>query len=352
MSGTDGSSTPVLAGYREVEISGVESELASRIESLSSSGAPVSRSCALNLLVFIEDALEASEVSKIVDRVADAHPIRAIEMILDPRAPAEVRASVKLDCEREIADNRLCSEEIALIASPTASASLASAVRSLLSPDLPVALWWRGGSPFLTRIFRSVAPLLDKIVVDSIRFGDGPAALDTLHRLSEYHGASFALADMNWHRTMSWRTTLAACFDDVSVLALLPELDRSEIEFAVESSRVTAPPSARSALLAGWLVSRMPSMAGRGEIRAKPVGSATPGAIVGLRLFSSKSRAAVSIAWEGVEAGIASVAVSSTGETIRRWRFRADPEAEADLLYGCIESMARDPLLEAALWVD
>src|SRR5438477_5391702 len=159
---------PGLAGLKAVRLGDVESELAHRVENASRAGKSLSRACALNLVVYVENSAEAQTVAALVERIADAHPIRAVQMMLDPRAPeSEVRAWVNLECGDEIAGTLLCSEQIALVAHPEGAPRLVSAVNALLGADLPVALWWRGGSPFLSRIFKGVAPLADKIVVDS-----------------------------------------------------------------------------------------------------------------------------------------------------------------------------------------
>jgi glucose-6-phosphate dehydrogenase assembly protein OpcA len=352
MADVDGTATAGFAGLKPVRVGDVENELGRRIDSGSRAGTTVSRACSLNLIVFIENAADAQAVSQLLDRIAGAHPIRVIEVMLDPKTPeTDVRAWIDLECGEEVAGSLLCSEQIKLVASPDSSARLVSAVTALLSPDLPVALWWRGGSPFLSRSFKGLVPLADKIVVDSKRFGDGPAALDTLHRLNGLRGGRMALSDMNWHRIATWRTTLAACFDDPVVLTMLPEFDRSEIEFSLGPKAADAPPSARSLLLAGWIVSRLPAIAGHGDIRGSQSDWATPGSIVGLRLRSSASRAAVAISWQSIGEGISATAFDRGGAPLRRWRFSPDPEGEADLLARCIDSVSADPLLDTALEV-
>jgi len=210
MAATDGAISPRLDGLKPVAVGDVESELAHRFENANREGRTTSRACALNLIVFVEDPADMQTVSDLVDVIAATHPIRVIQMMLDRAlAESDVRAWVRLECEGdESAGSALCSEQIALVANPDGSARLVSAAHALLSADLPVALWWRGGSPFLSRLFKGVVPLVDKIIVDSKRFGDGPAALDTLHRLNGLQAGRVALADMNWHRVATWRSTL------------------------------------------------------------------------------------------------------------------------------------------------
>jgi len=361
--GGDGVAAPVFDGLKLVSPAQVESELSNRLAaSGAAAGESPSRACTLNLVVFIERAAEIADIAEAIRALEAAHPMRVILVTLDAGAPYDrVQTWVDVECSD---CGQVCSEQIVLRGNPDESARVVSTVLALLVADLPVALWWRSDSPYLSRLFKGLAPLADKIVVDSIRFGDGPAALDTLHRLSwsDRHSWSTAasadrsrrpapIADMNWYRIATWRSTLSACFDDPAVITLLPTIDKSEIEFSLGPDGGDATPSARSLLLAGWIVSRMPAIAGHGDLSGVPSGWATRGAIVALRLRSSKSRAGVSIEWKSDKAGIDATAFDSSGAPMRRWRFEPDPEDEADLLYRCIDTMSPDPVLEAALEV-
>ncbi|HET9341523.1 MAG TPA: glucose-6-phosphate dehydrogenase assembly protein OpcA [Candidatus Eremiobacteraceae bacterium] len=357
----DGVAAPAFDGLKPVAPAQVEAELTKRLaDSGVAAGEAPSRACTLNLVVYVERASEIMQVAEAIRALEASHPMRVLLVTLDSGAPADrVQTWVDVECSD---CGQVCSEQIVLRGNPDASARIVSTVLALLVADLPVALWWRSDSPYLSRLFRGLAPLADKIVVDSIRFGDGPAALDTLHRLAwsdrraRSDGRDRArhrapIADMNWYRIATWRSTLSACFDDPAVLAFLPSIDKSEIEFSLGPQGGDSPPSARSLLLAGWIVSRMPAIAGHGDLSGVPSDWATHGAIVALRLRSSASRAGVSIEWKSDKVGIDATAFGAGGVPMRRWRFEPDPEDEADLLYSCIDSMSPDPVLEAALEV-
>lgn len=359
MSGRDGVAAPVFEGLKAVSPSEVEAELTKRLAGSGSPDESPSRACTFNLIVYVEHAAEVIHVADAIRSLEAAHPMRVILVTLDSGTPYDrVQTWVDVECSD---CGQVCSEQILLRGNPDESARLVSTVLALLVADLPVALWWRSDSPYLSRLFKGLAPLTDKIVVDSIRFGDGPAALDTLHRLawadrrSRSNGRDARkrapIADMNWYRIATWRSTLSACFDDPAVLALLPSIDKSEIEYSLGPRGNDAPPSARSLLLAGWIVSRLPAIAGHGDLSGARSAWATPGAIVALRLHSSKSRAGVSISWTSDKGGIDAAAFDTAGIPMRRWRFEPDPEDEADLLYSCIDTMSPDPILEAALEV-
>jgi len=361
VSSGDGVAAPAFEGLKAVPPAQVEAELLKRLaDSGAAAGESPSRACTLNLVVYVERGAEIIRVAEAIRALEGSHPMRVLLVTLDPSAPVDrVQTWVDVECSD---CGQVCSEQIVLRGNPDASARIVSTVLALLVADLPVALWWRSDSPYLSRLFKGLAPLADKIVVDSIRFGDGPAALDTLHRLawSDRRARSDGrdrprhrapIDDMNWYRIATWRSTLSACFDDPAVLAFLPTIDKSEIEFSLGPQGGDATPSARSLLLAGWIVSRMPAIAGHGDLSGVTSGWATHGAIVALRLRSSTSRAGVSIEWKSHQGGIDATAFDARGVAMRRWRFEPDPEDEADLLYRCIDSMSPDPVLEAALEV-
>jgi len=344
---------PRFDGFSPIRIADIETELSSRQVADTDDDRPLLRACTLNLIYYVEDADDASEATATIDKVAGTHPIRAIGVVFDPAyREDEVRGWIKIRCGAQVDGGRLASEEIAISAHPDGAARLASAVRGVMSPDLPVALWWRGGSPFLNRLFKSVASFSDLVVVDSIRFGDGPPALDTLRRISDLRGGTVALADMNWKRTATWRNTLAACFDDRAVLSLLPELDHCDIDFSLGRDGAPSEPSARSLLLAGWILTRLPSIAGHGDIQGRASDWASRGSIVGLTLRSSTSQAAVNVVWLSADQGIVAAAVDRSGAPLRRWNLQPDPEDEAVLLGRCIDAVSHDALLDAALRAD
>jgi hypothetical protein len=346
----DGQARPAPNGFEPVEVSAVEAVLAKKWERPADSAVPApSRSCAMNLITYLEDLHEAAAVSSVVARLAATHPIRSIGIAMDFAAPEDqVLAWVLSECSDAGSDASICSERIALLAHTDQAARLASTAIGLLSRDLPMVLWWHGGSPFSTRLFRLIAPLASKIVVDSKDFGDGAASLDTLRRLEEFRAGSTAVADLNWERTTAWRTTVAACSDDPIVAALIPDFDNCVIECAASADGII-PPSARALLLAGWVTTCLPRLAGHGSIVGVSGHAGDPGSVTRLKLGSSKSSAALDVMWD-VEAGrIEGRAIDPRGAEVRRLSFAADPQEEAALLDRCIGSLDRDARFDAVL---
>ena len=346
----DGQAALAPEGFEPVDVSAVETTLAARWDRPSTSAVPKpSHSCALNLVTYLEDMHRAASMSAIVERLAATHPIRSIGLAMDPSAPQDrVLAWLASGCQGADDSLSICSERIVLLAHSDQAQRLASAAIGLLSRDLPVALWWHGGSPFATRLFRLIAPLASKIVVDSKDFGDGAASLDTLRRLTEYRGGSAPVADLNWERISAWRTTIAACCDDPVVSALLPDLDHCVIECAA-SVDGPIPPPARALLLAGWLVFCLPRLGGHGSIVGAKKSGADLGAVTRLALASSKTKAAIDVSWDVKSSRIIGRAIDASGAELRKLSFPADPQEEAALLERCIGSLDRNRRFEAVL---
>ncbi|MBC5823888.1 MAG: glucose-6-phosphate dehydrogenase assembly protein OpcA [Candidatus Eremiobacteraeota bacterium] len=335
---------------KQISVSDVDRELDRAWKSLAAIRGDVMalRSCTLNVVTLVPDARQAGTASSAIGSLAAVHPIRAITVVEDAEAPEEaVRAWVGVDGSKGSADHA-CGAEIMLRAHPDSGPRALSAVRGLLAADLPVALWWRGGPPLRAPLFASMAAFADKIIVDSVRFGDGEAGLDTLRRLIEYDGRRAAIGDLNWERIAAWRLSIAACFDHADVLALLPELDRCTIEFATNSVRTT-PASARALLLAGWLTDRVPRLARRIRLNARRDEHPLTGSILRVVLSSSNSGCEVAVSWAGSAEDMSAAARGPAGQEVRSWKFSRDTQSEAELLHRCVDELARDPLLEAAL---
>jgi len=347
----DGAATPVWAsGFERVRIEDAESTLTSRWrEVVATAGAtPSARSLTLNLVTYVDRPEACADVSKILAEIAGTHSIRAVTIIEDATVDEDaIQAFIHPD---ERADEQGFSEEVFVRVHPRASASAASAVLALLAADLPVYLWWRGDSPFGRPLFRLLAPLVKKIVVDSMRFGDTNAALDTLRRLTERRAGHVAVADLNWKRLKTWRQAVAACFDDPQVLALIGGFDKCQVEYAADLDVPNAQhKTAGATLFAGWLARCVPRL--RGRVRLAPVtnAGARRGRLIAVLFQSSRSQATLALTRQDSPRQIVAEARDAQGALIRSWNFHVVKASEAELLHRSIDDPARDPMLEAAL---
>jgi glucose-6-phosphate dehydrogenase assembly protein OpcA len=344
---TDGAAQAPMPGLTAVAVAEVESALDERRLALTAKQpTPHAHSCTMTLIIAVEDEHDHRCAFDVVEQLAGKYPVRVITL-QTTRARDEVLAWVNTQCEGDPAA-LICSEEIALQGGGDSIDRIVSAVRGMLVPDLPVCLWWRGNAPHGNQLWQGLKPMCDRIIVDSIRFGDGAAALDSMRRLVSLGGKRTSLRDLNWQRTAPWRAAIASCFDDREVLALLADIDRVSITYA--SGREKDQPSARALLVAGWLASRVPRLRGRCKTApGKHWSDVEAGRVVAVTLTASTSKASLMFVRQPSPTGVEAQASGRAGEQFRRWTYRANTLTEAELLDASLETLGSDPIFESAL---
>lgn len=222
------------------------------------------RTSVLNLLICTPDIPSALYASKLLRELSSTHIARATLVILDQRtdAPDALASWVTLRCFSMISDlMRHCFEQTTLLVSGHATQSLSNTLSSVLSNRLPVYLWWVGDTKGTNdSIFRDMARLCERVIVDSTTFFQPEAGI---HTLANYCKTTpqVALSDLNWGRLTIWRQLVAQFFDAPEYRPFLDGIERIEIEHAAaplaeasraESGEVSPNPTA-ALLLAGWL---------------------------------------------------------------------------------------------------
>lgn len=215
----------------------------------------VTRAVSFTLILFSHDDSTEAELSAILDDIMSFHPCRAILTFFRPTKPHALDAYVSARCHR-LGDNRhICSEQITIYADGARPQELASVVSPLVLADLPVVLWWRSRD-LADPVLQHLSPCSRKIVFDS---GYQPFAYEVLQRAAElliHRGDCIWLADLNWRRITGWRRSLAEAFDGFPMPSeYLEKISRVRIN--VHGERRSPTMSAQSALLTGWLASRL-----------------------------------------------------------------------------------------------
>jgi glucose-6-phosphate dehydrogenase assembly protein OpcA len=212
-----------------IEVSEVEGALAAL---RAGEGHPSVRATTLNLVVRCGDAEHLKIANRVLDRIGSSRPLRA--MIVMP-ATGTPRARVSSDSggDRHGVFNELVELRGNRVALP-------SSVTSLLVADLPVFLWWQGAlPPEGDAVLEEMIEMTTRMIVDSDQAGiDAVARVDAM---------ATGLVDLAWVRTGPWREAIAALFDGRSQRRLLDHLVAVEVKG----------PRNQSALLAGWLRSRL-----------------------------------------------------------------------------------------------
>ena len=211
---------------------------------------PVLCSRTLTLVVYCRAAADLQAAGELLDPVIAQHPCRAI--LISPTAPGaaqEIHTEVSASCLTSHTGNRYIGRElISIAAKPAAQARVASIVRALVLPDLPVFLWWRDASIIGNELFHQLREVAARIIVDSAGLEDLQADWPRVHSL--FQRPNSAVSDLAWSRLTSWRQLIAQLFDGPARAAYLPRLGRVVIEFAGESASAVP---ADALLLAAWL---------------------------------------------------------------------------------------------------
>jgi Glucose-6-phosphate dehydrogenase subunit len=177
------------------------------------------------------------KVERVMKGLGTRVPSRTLILHPDPGAGVDrIDARIEHECFEE-AEYNICAEILHVWLRGRTARVPASVVVSLLLPDLPAFLRWRGKPPFGKSEFEQLVELADRLIVDSAEWAGLPRAYD---RLEEEFGR-VAVSDLAWARTLGWRAGLAD---------LWPGINRAR------SVHVTGP-RAEALLLAGWLRSRL-----------------------------------------------------------------------------------------------
>lgn len=219
----------------------------------------VIRSSILNLLVYVPEASQAREVDDLLTDITASHPCRAILIVADNTATeARLEAEVTSRCTLPTGmSKQVCCEQVTINAAGTGVEEVPSAVVPLLLSDLPVYLWWRGEPSFQDRaVFRKLADISDRLIIDSSLFRDPHGDLTSMAAILDQTPRWTAISDLNWARLTAWRALLAGFYDVQEYRPLVDQLDQVVIRFAPSGpGPIGIPP--RALLLGGWLASRL-----------------------------------------------------------------------------------------------
>lgn len=198
-------------------------------------------------LVVVTDQRSAEEAEKAATAAAAAHPCRLLMVIRrhvdapDPRLDAEVLIGGRLGPGEAVVMRMY--GRLALHAE--------SVTLPLLAPDAPVVTWWHDEPPGKIA-FDPLGVFADRRITDVSRCPDPLAALH--QRAVDYAPGD---TDLAWSRTTRWRSLVAAAFDSTTSKPT--------------SATVHGPRTPPTALLVGWLRSRLGIEVELEEVRGQDI---------------------------------------------------------------------------------
>jgi glucose-6-phosphate dehydrogenase assembly protein OpcA len=243
-----------------IDVSAIERELTALWQQASEDeDQGVIRSSILNLLVYVPQTSVAAEVDGLLTDITASHPSRAILMLVDRQAAeARLEAQVTSRCTLPTGTSKqVCCEQVTITASGDGVAEVPSAVTPLLLADLPVYLWWRAVPSIKDKtLFRKLADISDRVIIDSALFNDPHGDLVSMATVLHETPRWTAISDLNWARLTAWRALLAGFYDIANYRPLLKSLKQVTIRYGPSTTDADAIPT-RALLLGGWLASRL-----------------------------------------------------------------------------------------------
>jgi glucose-6-phosphate dehydrogenase assembly protein OpcA len=206
----------------------------------------VLRACAMTLIVVADENHDEQVIGETIAGLMHEHPSRAIVVRVrgceEPVLEARVFAQCWMPFGRQ---QQICCEQVEIIASPCSLADVATVVRALVVPDLPVILYSPSENLWWLPQFRALLPLAGKLIVDSCGMEQPTRVLGLLTSLPVSLSRK---ADLVWSRLTPLRETIAQIFENPKRLRTLYDLSEVRILYkgAEEPSSVY--------YLAGWFM--------------------------------------------------------------------------------------------------
>jgi glucose-6-phosphate dehydrogenase assembly protein OpcA len=172
----------------------------------------VLRACAMTLIVVADEKHDAQIIGETIASLIHEHPSRAIVVRVRGCEERVLEARVFAQCWMPFGGRQqICCEQVEIIASPATLADVATVVRALLVPDLPVILYSPSETLWWLPQFGSMLPLAGKVIVDSCGMSE-PARV--LGFLAELPSQVRQKADLVWSRLTPWRESIAQIFEN------------------------------------------------------------------------------------------------------------------------------------------
>lgn len=226
-------------------LSQIESALNDFWRSLAQDGErAVLRSATSTLILVATQSPRYQTLVQTLPELIRQRPGRIILIQLQP-AGETVEAFISAHCRiSSLGGKQLCCEQITLHCPSAQADKLPGIVLPLLLPDLPVLLWWPDAPQARARIFSSLCPTIDRLIIQSGVWITGWQDLCSLAQWIVRHQPQVRMMDLTWASLTGWREALAQFFDVKEGAALLQGIDRVEFQ--------TTPAGFSPA--AGWLL--------------------------------------------------------------------------------------------------
>ena len=196
------------------------------------------RTAVMTLVAVLPTDEQAYAATRALRALGRHHPARIVLLRPDPDQVATLDGRAALYAV-EADGHQVTFEEVTLVVGGQAANHLDSLVEAFTLSDLPVPVWYVGGTPQPTDPLLAVATAL---IIDS-RDAAGSGQLRTLLELARRR----TVVDLSWIRLQPWRELLAALFQPPESRAWLQSVQRVEVSGKIGPRQI----------LSGWLVAQL-----------------------------------------------------------------------------------------------
>ena len=220
----------------------------------------ITRASTLNLVAVANSGTEADRIQRAIIGLPDFQPSRVIVLVANrdtnasdddllvrvallEQPPEQHRPAIRFECITVEAP-RSMAEDLASVASP------------LLISELGDCLWWPGDGVSHSPVFRNLAEVMDRVIVDTSSLSAPPRGLAALKALATSRQGCPVVSDFAWIRLTPWRQLIAQFFDQPSTRPCLEAIEDVEVVYPTSQERGVSGFSG-ALLLTGWLATAL-----------------------------------------------------------------------------------------------
>lgn len=329
---------------------------------------PIAKVCTVNLLVYTKKTDDLEKAKDIIDKATNNHPLKVI-MILAEDEEAGRSSSSEISGYCRLVEGggiQICCEQITLSASGSQVLEIVSSASELLSPDLPVALWWIGDIDISNDSFKQLESVSDRLISDTLNIRKPIESMRQMAHLATGH-LNTALSDLNWLRITPWREVIADLFDPREMRSYLYDVSSLHIKYAPGDTLNLC----QSSMIAGWMQNllqwnivsssydadtgrvdaQLISIADKGiDIVIEPAvtDNVQPGYPVSIMLKYNSGHTESLISYDS-EKPFFDIESKTDGVLISRRDFRYKAESTGEMLAEELTSMSADPVYYGSL---
>jgi glucose-6-phosphate dehydrogenase assembly protein OpcA len=224
-------------------LSGLWTELGKEEVEGSDRSAGVLRAVTMTFILGVEEG-EEEGAGETLAQLMHEHPSRAIVIKLRKNGSEVVEGRAYAQCWMPFGRRQqICCEQIELSAGAKNLEDVASVLRGLIAPDLPVVFWCRSARLFEQKAYGLIAGMADKVILDTRGLGDPQAGVRYVAQLK----LGRLYGDLTWTRLTRWRETIAHVFERIDCKEFLGSMERVVVKYT------QTPEPMAVVYLKGWL---------------------------------------------------------------------------------------------------